>query len=157
MKQIITEKMAMGKTRIEAMKTAAKHFNVTTNAVNIKYNRVCAGINSSYTKDTTKIPIVRKANPAFKKSIKGKQLSEPQTFVFNITNIKVDLNNNKLMRSVLVNSFDKAESINQMMRIIKEDREATLFEIGTFVISPRDSSYSSQINYVQLMRDRIKS
>ena len=36
MKQIITEKMAMGKTRIEAMKTAAKHFNVTTNAVNIK-------------------------------------------------------------------------------------------------------------------------
>ena len=61
------------------------------------------------------------------------------------------------LRSVLANSFDKTESINQMMRIIREDREATLFEIGTFVISPRDSSYSSQINYVQLMRDRIKS
>lgn len=61
------------------------------------------------------------------------------------------------LRAVLANSFDKTESINQMMRIIKEDREATLFEIGTFVISPRGSSYSSQINYVQLMRDRIKS
>ena len=100
MKQIITEKMGMGKTRIEAMKAAAKHFNVTTNAVNIKYNRVCAGINSSYTKDTTKIPIVRKANPTFKKSIKGKQLSEPQTFVFNITGIKVDLKNNKLIVTI---------------------------------------------------------
>jgi len=100
MKQIITEKMGMGKTRIEAMKAAAKHFNVTTNAVNIKYNRVCAGINSSYTKDTTKIPIVRKANPTFKKNIKGKQLSEPQTFVFNITGIKVDLKNNKLIVTI---------------------------------------------------------
>ena len=100
MKQIITEKMGMGKTRIEAMKAAAKHFNVTTNAVNIKYNRVCAGINSSYSKDTTKIPIVRKANPTFKKSIKGKQLSEPQTFVFNITGIKVDLKNNKLIVTI---------------------------------------------------------
>lgn len=100
MKQIITEKMGMGKPRIEAMKAAAKHFNVTTNAVNIKYNRVCAGINSSYTKDTTKIPIVRKTNPPFKKSIKGKQLSEPQTFVFNITGIKVDLKNNKLIVTI---------------------------------------------------------
>lgn len=100
MKQIITEKMGMGKTRIEAMKAAAKHFNVTTNAVNIKYNRVCAGINSSYTKDTTKIPIVRKTNPTFKKSVKGKQLSEPQTFVFNITGIKVDLKNNKLIVTI---------------------------------------------------------
>jgi hypothetical protein len=100
MKQIITEKMGMGKTRIEAMKAAAKHFNVTTNAVNIKYNRVCAGINSSYTKDTTKIPIVRKSNPTFKKNIKGKQLSEPQTFVFNITGIKVDLKNNKLIVTI---------------------------------------------------------
>lgn len=100
MKQIIAEKMTMGKTRIEAMKAAAKHFNVTTNAVNIKYNRVCAGINSSYTKDTTKIPIVRKANPTFKKSVKGKQLSEPQTFVFNITGIKVDLKNNKLIVTI---------------------------------------------------------
>ena len=100
MKQIITEKMGMGKTRIEAMKAAAKHFNVTTNAVNIKYNRVCAGINSSYTKDTTKIPIVRKATPTFKKSVKGKQLSEPQTFVFNITGIKVDLKNNKLIVTI---------------------------------------------------------
>ena len=100
MKQIIEEKMGMGKTRIEAMKAAAKHFNVTTNAVNIKYNRVCAGINSSYTKDTTKIPIVRKANPTFKKSVKGKQLSEPQTFVFNITGIKVDLKNNKLIVTI---------------------------------------------------------
>lgn len=61
------------------------------------------------------------------------------------------------LRSVLANSFDKAESINQMMRIIREDREATIFEIGTFVLSPRDSSYSSQVNYVQLMRNRIKS
>jgi len=100
MKQIITEKMGMGKTRIEAMKAAAKHFNVTTNAVNIKYNRVCAGINSSYTKDTTKIPVVRKSNPTFKKKIKGKQLSEPQTFVFNITGIKVDLKNNKLIVTI---------------------------------------------------------
>jgi len=100
MKQIITEKMGMGKTRIEAMKAAAKHFNVTTNAVNIKYNRVCAGINSSYTKDTTKIPVVRKSNPTFKKNIKGKQLSEPQTFVFNITGIKVDLKNNKLIVTI---------------------------------------------------------
>ena len=100
MKQIITEKMGLGKTRIEAMKAAAKHFNVTTNAVNIKYNRVCAGINSSYTKDTTKIPIVRKSNPTFKKNIKGKQLSEPQTFVFNITGIKVDLKNNKLVVTI---------------------------------------------------------
>lgn len=100
MKQIIAEKMTMGKTRIEAMKAAAKHFNVTTNAVNIKYNRVCAGINSSYTKDTTKIPIVRKANLTFKKRVKGKQLSEPQTFVFNITGIKVDLKNNKLIVTI---------------------------------------------------------
>lgn len=100
MKQIITEKMGMGKTRIEAMKAAAKHFNVTTNAVNIKYNRVCAGINSSYTKDTTKIPVVRKSNPTFKKNIKGKQLSKPQTFVFNITGIKVDLKNNKLIVTI---------------------------------------------------------
>ncbi|NDH86517.1 hypothetical protein EBY67_05620 [bacterium] len=61
------------------------------------------------------------------------------------------------LKSVLANSFDKSETINQMMRIIREDREATLFEIGTFVISPRDSSYSSQVNYLQLMRNRIKS
>ena len=61
------------------------------------------------------------------------------------------------LRSVLANSFDQAESINHMMRIIREDREATIFEIGTFVLSPRDSSYSSQVNYVQLMRNRIKS
>jgi len=61
------------------------------------------------------------------------------------------------LKSVLANSFDKSEAINQMMRIIREDREATLFEIGTFVISPRDSSYSSQVNYLQLMRNRIKS
>jgi hypothetical protein len=100
MKQIITEKMGMGKTRIEAMKAAAKHFNVTTNAVNIKYNRVCAGINSSYTKDTTKIPVVRKSNPTFKKKIKQKHLTEPQTFVFNITGIKVDLKNNKLIVTI---------------------------------------------------------
>jgi hypothetical protein len=61
------------------------------------------------------------------------------------------------LKSALANSFDKSETINQMMRIIREDREATLFEIGTFVISPRDSSYSSQVNYLQLMRNRIKS
>ena len=82
------------------MRIAAKHFNVTTNAVNIKYNRVFAGINISYSKDTTKIPIVRKSNPTFKKNIKGKQLSEPQTFVFNITGIKVDLKNNKLVVTI---------------------------------------------------------
>lgn len=100
MKQIIEEKTREGKSKIEAMRIAAKHFNVTTNAVNIKYNRVCAGINSSYSKDTTKIPIVRKSNPTFKKNIKGKQLSEPQTFVFNITGIKVDLKNNKLVVTI---------------------------------------------------------
>jgi len=43
------------------------------------------------------------------------------------------------------------------MKIVKEDREAMLFEIGTFVISPRDASYSSQVNYVQVMRNKIKS
>jgi hypothetical protein len=61
------------------------------------------------------------------------------------------------LKSIIANSFNETETMNQIMKIIKEDREAMIFEIGTFVLSPRDSSYSSQVNYVQTMRNRIKN
>jgi hypothetical protein len=61
------------------------------------------------------------------------------------------------LKSIIANSFNETETMNQIMKIIKEDREAMIFEIGTFVISPRDASYSSQVNYVQVMRNKIKS
>jgi hypothetical protein len=61
------------------------------------------------------------------------------------------------LKSIIANSFNETETMRQIMKIIREDREAMLFEIGTFVISPRDASYSSQVNYVQVMRNRIKS
>ena len=63
----------------------------------------------------------------------------------------------KEIKSILSNSFDKTETMNQIMKLVREDREAMLFEIGTFVLSPRDSSYGSQVNYVQTMRNRIKN
>jgi hypothetical protein len=61
------------------------------------------------------------------------------------------------LKSIIANSFNETETMRQIMKIIKEDREAMIFEIGTFVLSPRDSSYSSQVNYVQTMRNRIKN
>ena len=61
------------------------------------------------------------------------------------------------LKSIIANSFNETETMRQIMKIIKEDREAMIFEIGTFVISPRDASYSSQVNYVQVMRNKIKS
>jgi len=61
------------------------------------------------------------------------------------------------LKSIIANSFNETETMRQIMKIVKEDREAMLFEIGTFVISPRDASYSSQVNYVQVMRNKIKN
>jgi hypothetical protein len=53
--------------------------------------------------------------------------------------------------------FESGSMLKRMMEVIKEDREAILFEMSTFVLSPRDSSYSSQMNYIQGMRNRLKS
>jgi hypothetical protein len=61
------------------------------------------------------------------------------------------------MKSILTNSFDSGEATRQLLKLVNEEREAMLFEIGTFVLSPRDASYSSQVNYIQGMRTRIKS
>jgi hypothetical protein len=61
------------------------------------------------------------------------------------------------LKSIIANSFNETETMRQIMKIIKEDREAIIFEVGTFILSPRDSAYSSQINYVQGMRNRIKN
>jgi hypothetical protein len=61
------------------------------------------------------------------------------------------------LKSIIANSFNETETMRQIMKIIKEDREAIIFEVGTFILSPRDSAYSSQVNYLQLMRNRIKS
>jgi hypothetical protein len=61
------------------------------------------------------------------------------------------------LRAIESSSFESGTMLKRMMEVIKADREAILFEVGTFVLSPRDSSYSSQVNYIQGMRTRIKS
>ena len=63
----------------------------------------------------------------------------------------------KELRAIESSSFESGSMIKRMIEVIKEDREAILFEMSTFVLSPRDSSYSSQMNYIQGMRNRLKS
>jgi hypothetical protein len=63
----------------------------------------------------------------------------------------------KELRAIESSSFESGSMLKRMMEVIKADREAILFEMSTFVLSPRDSSYSSQMNYIQGMRNRLKS
>ncbi len=61
------------------------------------------------------------------------------------------------LRAIESSSFESGSMLKRMMELIKADREAILFEIGTFVLSPRDSSYTGQVKYIQEMQTRIKS
>ena len=63
----------------------------------------------------------------------------------------------KELRTIESSSFESGSMLKRMMEVIKADREAILFEVGTFVLSPRDTSYNGQVKYMQEMQTRIKS
>lgn len=98
MNNIITAGIKNGKTKTEAIKEAAEFFNVTENAIWIKYSRYLKNQNMKHINLTdNKIPVVRKkAVKNLRKTVLIPQLTE-KSFTFDIKDIKLDLKNKKVI------------------------------------------------------------